>query len=334
MSKEIDQKPTRTAQYRKNPRAEQILEALNERLVPLERGLVADFIEPRYPTIFIVGAPRSGTTLLSQLLITYFELGYINNVIARFWMAPYVGAWLASELQNFGRPPAIGFESDLGTTSECEGLHEFGYFWRRWFQYGDTHELDKGQLGAIDTPFLRQELAAIESVFDRPLLFKNVAALSLRVGFLATTLPKSLFIHCRRDPAFTAQSLLVSRLKYYGSRETWFSIKPQEYSWLKERPYEEQIAGQIFHTRQRIEQAFETMSSTRYVNLDYESLCNRPSEQLASVAQLVEGVGHRLVQRDVALPNLSSTNKQVIDDDEFQRLETAYHRISRDVGSE
>jgi len=328
MSDKGDLEPIRTAHYQENLQADQILGVLNETLAPLERELVASFEAPRYPTIFIIGAPRSGTTLLSQLLITCFELGYINNVAARFWMAPYIGAWLASQLQDFERAPAVGFTSDLGATPEYEGPHEFGYFWRRWFQYGDTHQLSKEQAEAIDTRFFRQELAAIENVFDRPLLFKNVPALSLQVDFLATALPEAIFIHCRRDHVYAAQSLLLSRLKYYGNKESWLSVKPKEYGRLKERPYAKQIAGQIFYTLWRIDEVLASLDPSRYLNIDYEVLCESPVEQLERVAHLVAGTGYELLRRDFTLPALFSTNKKVVDDDEFQMLEEACRQFS------
>lgn len=327
MSDMRDWQDIRTANYRRNLQADRVLESLNEALAPLEQQLVSSFEAPRYPPIFIIGAPRSGTTLLSQLLITCFELGYINNVVARFWMAPYIGAWLASELQDFERPPRIAFRSDLGATPEYEGPHEFGYFWSRWFRYDDTHQLSEEQVEAIDTRFFRQELAAVESVFDRPLVFKNVPALSLQVGFLATALPQAVFIHCRRDTIYVAQSLLLSRLKYYGNKESWLSVKPKEYRWLKEQPYPEQIVGQIFYTLQRIEEACASLECSRFLNIDYENLCERPAEELERVVDLFVPTGYELLRRDSAVPDLSSTNKKMVDEGEFRRLEEACRRF-------
>lgn len=323
MSRKAQVQSLRTARFQKDWRGEELLSAVNQALAPLERELVAAFTAPRYPIIFVVGAPRSGTTMLVQLLITCFELGYINNVAARFWMAPYVGAWLASELHDSERPPAIGFSSDVGITREYEGPHEFGYFWRRWFDYHDTHELSREQIEAIDITYLRQELAAIEHVFDRPILLKNIPALSLQVGFLATAVPESVFIHCRRDHLYVAQSLLLSRLKYYGAKESWFSVKPKEYRWLKSRPYAEQIAGQVFYTQKRIEQAFSSLDSRHCLEIDYESLCQNPQEQLERVANLLSGVGCELSRRDCAVPDLTCTNERLVDENEFRLLEVA-----------
>jgi len=327
MSNTVDLEPLRTDKYQKSSQAEQILSALNETLATLEQKLVAEFDAPQYPTIFVVGAPRSGTTILVQLLIHCFELGYINNIAARFWMAPYIGAWMVSEMQDFSCAPFAGFSSDLGATPEYEGPHEFGYFWRRWFHYDETHELSEEQIEAIDTKFLKRELAAVESVFDRPLLLKNIPALSLQMDLLATVLPQAVFIHCRRDPIYIAQSLLLSRLKYYGDKESWLSVKPNQFRWLKDRPYPEQIAGQIFYTLERIKNVLASLDSSRFLNIDYEALCEEPEAQLNRIAHLVMGAGYRLLRRDVPVPDLSSTNKKLVDDEEFQRLKEGYRRF-------
>lgn len=332
MSDKSDLMPTRTKNYQKHLHIDQVLRDMNNTLAPIEREYVADFITPRHPTLFIIGAPRSGTTLLSQLLITSFELAYINNLTARYWMAPYIGALLASDMQDHDRPPAVGFESDLGATPEYEGPHEFGYFWRRWFEYGDTHQLSAAQINNIDVSFFTQEIAAVESVFDRPLLFKNVPALSLQVGFLAKALPGAIFIHCRRDPVYTAQSLLLSRLKYYGNKETWFSIKPKEYHRLIQKSYSQQIAGQIFYTVQRISQSLASIDPSRHLTIEYDSLCEKPEEQLERVAVLLAGVGHPLFSRNAPLPKLFSTNSKKVADDEFQRLQQACRQFFHDKG--
>ena len=40
------------------------------------------------PIIFVMGLPRSGTTPLVQLLVQKFKLGYVTNLVARFWESP------------------------------------------------------------------------------------------------------------------------------------------------------------------------------------------------------------------------------------------------------
>ena len=53
--------------YRKDPRQEAFLEQLNAALAPGERASYRE-LEERFPTLHVVGAPRSGTTLVTQLV--------------------------------------------------------------------------------------------------------------------------------------------------------------------------------------------------------------------------------------------------------------------------
>lgn len=318
--------PIKLAELKEHVDTEEPISALNDSLAPLERILVETFDAPLQPTIFIVGAPRSGTTLLSQLLTAKYEIGYVSNLVARFWKAPYLGMLLMQQIRGDG-PPDVGFSSDLGSTSGYEGPHEFGHFWRRWFLYENTHSVSKDRLRKVDVPFLKQECAAMESVEARPFLFKNLVC-SFQIDFLSNVFPKAVFVHCRREPIFVAQSLLESRIRYNGSREEWFSVKPEAYETLRERRYPEQIAGQIYHTRLAVERAFDDLPPSRFCRIDYEQIVEHPSRSLQDVTDAVEKNGGRITERQrFSFSELTSTNEKTIDTGEFERLEKACHKF-------
>ncbi len=86
-----------------------------------------------------------------------------------------------------------------------------------------------------------------------------------------------------------AQSLLQSRLKYYGNKDEFFSGRPREYVWLKQLPYPQQIAGQIYCIRRRLDEAFATMPPERSLVVDYEALCARPLEEIERPARTGPG---------------------------------------------
>ena len=68
-------------------------------------------------TIFIVGAPKSGTTLLTQKLISKFELDYVSNLTARFWKKPSQGIKITKKLFPTERKRKfINFKSNFGIT--------------------------------------------------------------------------------------------------------------------------------------------------------------------------------------------------------------------------
>ena len=41
-----------------------------------------------FPPVFIIGSPRSGTTVLYQLLCKHLQFGYINNFVSNWPKAP------------------------------------------------------------------------------------------------------------------------------------------------------------------------------------------------------------------------------------------------------
>lgn len=311
------------APFYKDTAVEQVWREVNDILYPLEERLVQTFRKPVNPIIFIAGLPRSGTTLLMQALIAAFEVGYISNLIARFWEAPYVGALLASDLRRRKKREHIGFESELGATYGYDGPHEFGFFWQRWFPYNETHQPQEKDLQTADFDLLRKELAAIESVFNAPLAFKNPIVFNLNIEVLAKVLPKAVFVICQRDHIYIAQSLLLSRLKYHGRKDTWFSVKPKEYVKLKARPYPEQIAGQIYYTERRLQESLVNIPSSRYITVEYLDLCKDPVHELKRVQKLVEQNGGRLISTGYTPKSFEPTNVQRLDDKEFKRLSEA-----------
>ncbi|MBS0000582.1 MAG: sulfotransferase, partial [Cyclobacteriaceae bacterium] len=186
----------------------------NQSLKELEQSCISRFSDPKGPVFFIVGAPRSGTTVLLQTIINHFELGYINNFIAKFWEAPVVGAAFFQSISRSGKE--LSYQSEGGSTWDIYGPHEFGYFWKRFFKYGETNVLDKNEHEQIDAATLNREIAGMENIFGRPMIFKNPAALSLQIDFLSRYIPNSYFIYIRRDPFFTAQSLYLKRIEKFN----------------------------------------------------------------------------------------------------------------------
>ena len=167
----------------------------------------------------------------------------------------------------------------------------------------------------------------MQSVSGRPLLLKNLV-FSFQVDFLAEVFPRAVFVHCRREPVFVAQSLLRCRERISGSREDWFSVKPPEYPSLRERPYPDQIAGQVYHTRRHVERAFDRLAEGRSLRVDYERLVRDP---LRSVGRIVEAVAEQggSVEPWEAFdpPALRSTNEVRIDRREFERLRESCRRM-------
>lgn len=126
----------RENKYLKDPVEENFTRQVNEALLQLEKSTYHD-CTIKHPFIFVFGLPRSGTTLLTQLLASTLNLGFINNFVARFWLAPVTGIRLARSLKLESQ--ANSFRSEFGATAGLGDIHEFGYFWRHWLKIGRAH---------------------------------------------------------------------------------------------------------------------------------------------------------------------------------------------------
>jgi len=279
------------------------------------------------PIIFIVGLPRSGTTPLVQVLIRRFKLGYVTNLVARFWEAPEIGITLAKEVSN--DPGAISppLESFYGFTSGYEGHHEFGYFWQRWFKFKEIHYLDAVDQLEVDVNGLRKQLLLMDNVWQRPLIFKNAAALPLQTKFLGKIFENSLFIHIERDHVDIAASLLEGRKKYNNNINKWFSIKPKEYAFLKHRNIFEQVSGQVYYTNREIINQIESIPSHRKHHLRYDKLCENTEYELERIESFFNSNNLDIQKRDINLQKLDTSKINRYDEETICRIKTIIERF-------
>tara|TARA_B100000575_G_scaffold102144_1_gene81416 strand:+ start:40 stop:339 length:300 start_codon:yes stop_codon:yes gene_type:complete len=72
-----------------------ILQPFNYILSPLQNNFLhkedLKYLD-LYPPVFIIGPPRSGTTVLYQLLCKHTNFSYINNFIGNWYRIPILAA--------------------------------------------------------------------------------------------------------------------------------------------------------------------------------------------------------------------------------------------------
>lgn len=301
----------RATTYRKNNNQELVLEEMNTSLVEKEIKLISAFSKPQFPIIFIVGAQRSGTTVLMQSLIQYFQLSYPNNFIARYWKAPYIGAMLFKNLSSNLDENTLDLSSDLGYTKGLSGPHEFGYFWKRWFP---VRSWEKKENELIDYSLLEKELSAWETVENTPLIFKNIIDVSFNIQKLSEIFPNAFFIHIKRQPEFVVQSTYLSRIKFFNDEKEWLGLEPPEYEALKRLDTFDQISAQVFYSRRFIENAL-LKKKNNSLTINYEDF-------ISNSEGIISEIGYRLKlkTRNIHLPQLINTNKIKLPEEKFNLI--------------
>lgn len=279
-----------TEHYKKNLEEEHFLERLNNILAPFEEESYRK-MEERLPTLHVIGAPRSGTTLLLQLLCSHLNIGCINNLVAAFWKAPTFGIRLSKKLLPFGVPSS--YQSDFARTKGITEPHEFGYFWSRLLGYPELAYQGEDFENSINWDRVRLVLTNMTMVYGCPIAFKSFW-MAWHIKKMQETLPKTCFVFIRRNPVDNALSLLYLRRKFLGSVEKWASMKPAEYRILKERPYWDQVVGQVFYIEKSIYEGIQQINGQNVVELTYEALCHNPKVEMSRIVQLLNDNGGNL----------------------------------------
>jgi hypothetical protein len=298
----------RTEPFVKDSAEEDFFLALNQTLRTAVLPMVETAVDlALLPIIYVVGAPRSGTTLLSQMVCRYLPVGYINNLISRFWLRPSVGIRLSGAIFGADSRRNISFKSVHGTTQGLNDVHEFGYFWRHWLRLDDapTHHLSDEMLALVDRPGLKQALEReILGSFQRAVEVKNVIC-GFHAAFLTQLHPLSLFVNITRDPYAAAASILKVRMERYGSYHVWWSLKPSTYPFdVPSGDAASEVAMQVIECRREIAGEL-ARPGVRSLDITYEELCADPLHVLNSICELLNNMGYAIQPLSSAIPPMT-----------------------------
>ena len=167
-------------------------------LQPVEKYLSKKYGEQgirKYPPVFIIGAPRSGSTLLYKVLTERYQFIYFSNFTARFYKIPICGTWLQMRLRIDDQHGNYHFH--YGQVQGPASPHECGEFWYRWFPRGMHVYVSPGLTNHSCLKELRDEINGISTVVRRPMIFKNLYN-STCIAPIAEATPEASFIVCRR----------------------------------------------------------------------------------------------------------------------------------------
>ncbi|MDW8338385.1 MAG: sulfotransferase [Thermoleophilia bacterium] len=287
--------PELAAEFAKDAADEELLATLNAALASAEESSYRDLPES-YPTLHVVGVPRSGTTLLYQVLAAGLEIGYVNHLVAAFWRAPVLGLRLSRKLGLDRYRPT--FDSTFGRTQGVGEPHEFGYFWNHHLRYPGLYALPPGHEETIDWARLRTVLVNMAWWNRGPLAFKPML-LVWHLERIVREMPRTCLIWIRRDLRAAALSLLEMRRSLFGSVEAWASLRPHGPRWLAEAPPWRQVAGQVVELERTIAAAAAALGPERVLEVTYEELCADPAAVCQRAAGLLRRHGYEPARHEL-----------------------------------
>lgn len=161
-----------------------------------EKHTLPDTLAP----VFIIGAPRTGSTFLLQQMLKSFKFVYITNVMAlmpnhmlKFFTAFKKEILTYSDIKK----------SEFGYIKGLHSPNEAGQLFEKWFKDFSTEDEQK---------LVESTISYMSIKANAPFICKNLYN-SLRLQHISRIFPSSKFIHISRDPFFTAQSILEARKK-------------------------------------------------------------------------------------------------------------------------
>jgi Sulfotransferase family len=261
----------------------------------------------KYPPIFFLGAPRSGSTLMMQVLTDSFDFGYISNRHCQFFGMPYLAEKLFHPLKN---KKISDYKSYHGITREVYAPSECGEWWYRFFRrkpaYVPHHQADSYKMRCF-----RRSIASLISAFDRPVLFKNLYA-TLRIRPILEYIPEALFIIVKRNEIDNGHSLLEARFKVLNTYDNWWSMEPPSVDQLKRFPAHVQVIEQIRHIYALIDQdiAQSSVSRSRFHQIEYEDFCSNVHDSLSKFDAFLKRHGVDIDKRFV-VPERFQTSRGI-----------------------
>lgn len=273
MQFQIKENKDRVPDFRKNQGEEDFLLALNNSLRDFE--ISQSFNKSRFPWIFVLGLPRSGTTLLMQTLATAFDFCMVNNFMARYYEAPVTGAQLSKIL--FGNNRFVSdFKSNHGKTKLLRDAHEWSYFWIDRLKYDRSVDFNRSfNEGIIEWKDIQLILDQMTHVFQKPFLNKALHPAKYIRQFLKMN-PDILFIYIERDFFENCQSIKKSRERYFDDPNTWWSLIPDNFEDISKLPYYKQIPEQLFGLHNEMITDLDNFTQEKFIRISYNDLCSEP----------------------------------------------------------
>jgi LPS sulfotransferase NodH len=225
-----------------------------------------EFSQEGLHPVFIVGAPRTGSTLLYQLMVKHLKVSYISNAMAllpRHMLS--IAQWTRHWMNNIEdiRRAHVGYVPGLFRPNEA------GAIMRKWFDEGKPR----------DRMCIRNTVILLSEVLDGPFVNKNLLN-SLRLNSIYTVFPEARFIHITRNPLYTAQSIVLTR----RSRGTdWLGPRPHGYEGTLGSSPLYQAIWQVKRIEETVAE-FLLRCLPDHIGIAYEEVCRDPKGTLMLVA--------------------------------------------------
>jgi len=229
----------------------------------------------------LLGAPRTGSTILYQLLAKFLGLPYFSNLTnARYAATPIVGLAIQHAV---AATCTIALESSFGKVAGAFQPSEASAVMGHWCGGGHPSQSVSASVLEDKREHMHRTLVAAQRMYRRPILIKN-AWNCFRIGSLSMVFPRARFIWIRRDIRHAALSDLSARYVTKKSPLAWNSATPSTVDTLRTLPYWEQVVENQFEFNEAISASLQSLPAERATSLWYEDFRVSPASCLRKLA--------------------------------------------------
>ena len=273
-----------------------------------------------FEPIFIVGIPRSGTTLLYQLLTNAFDVTYISNFVKLGRENLFLAFWMNSLI--FGNKPHNSFKSKYGITNKLIAPNEDTLFWielkEKYYLSINADDIDSNIKKTIF-----QKFSAISNKFQKPILLKNFNV-NIHLPLIKILFPNAKFIYLKRDYIYTAQSIYQGILDGKGELfQDWIMNKPKGFEKILDFENPKKIVHYIHLLTKQIEKELLLFPSENIFKLNYEDLGN----ELETILDNIQMIGNINKRVNPQMPKIQVRNRIKIDKEVFDDMQQEIDKL-------
>ena len=279
--------------------------------------------------VFLVGAPRSGTSLVYKTLCLHPEASYISNWVRR---APAVPQ-LAVLNRAAGLFPERRIQTWFGGGDNAYVYGRRRPLWERAFPMpvegeplyarAGIGEAVNGHGSAADLDRLRTSFAAVRRAGGGTTFVNKRVANNRRIGLLLEAFPDARFVEIVRDGRAVALSL--ANVDWWPESTVWWAgMTPRQWEAEGRDPWE--LCARTWVEELHVtEQGLREVPENQRLSISYEQLVRDPRTTLAGVA-VFAGLDPAVAGRDwlggLRFPNRNEAWRQRLDPAAISTIES------------
>lgn len=260
-----------------------------------------------YKPIFIIGAPRSGTTLLYDIMATHKDLAWFSQHDIRNNLADEFIEFLNLRRRIFkirNWPYAKdGFESRFRTNFDTP--FEASYLWNRWITNIWATSSD---VSDISMKYIQQTVINLLNAKNKKRFLTKDPIFSVRIDLLNKIFPDALFIYIIRDGRAVVASM-IHWLRKNNDLDGYFGV-PLKNNNQFELNLVERHAKQWIELNEEIHREIDLIGHKRFFEVKYENLIDSPQIVASNIFKFCELENYNVLQNE--LKRVEDDNLEVI----------------------